>query len=76
MKTAKRKHKPEVFPFVPRDAEGVPCACNGYADRVDLTPEEIGAQSCRRTFECCGRAFVCRLCKTRLLRDAEPPEMG
>ena len=57
-----------------RNSDAVPCPkCNGYADRVDLT-EEVHNQSCKRSYECCGRAFVCRLCGTRIIGNAESPE--
>jgi hypothetical protein len=58
----------------PRDAEGVPCACGGYADRADCTDEERKQYGCGRPFECCARAFVCRICKTRIVGSAEAPD--
>lgn len=62
--------------IVPRDADGIACKCNGYADRVPCTPKEIKAnQSCGRSSECCARAFVCRVCKARFCGTAEAPEM-
>lgn len=61
---------------IERDANAIPCPkCNGYADRVDLTEEEIKNQSCKRSYECCGRAFICRLCKERIIGEACAPEM-
>jgi hypothetical protein len=61
---------------VDRDAEAIPCdTCQGYADRVPCTKEEIKGQSCQRPYECCIRAFKCRLCGKRMVRDAEAPEM-
>jgi hypothetical protein len=58
-----------------RSADAAPCPCGGYADRVDLTTEEIKSQSCGQSYECCGRAFVCRVCKARLVGEAEAPEL-
>lgn len=60
---------------VRRDADATPCECGGYADRVDCTKEEIKEYGCGRSYECCSRAFVCRLCKTRLLGKADAPDM-
>ena len=58
-----------------RNINAVPCPkCNGYADSVELTKEEIANQDCGRSYPCCGRAFVCRLCKTRIVGNAEAPE--
>jgi hypothetical protein len=56
-------------------AVGVPCPCGGYGDRVDCTPEELARWNCGRSYECCARAFVCRVCKSRLVGTAEAPEM-
>jgi hypothetical protein len=61
---------------IDRDTNAMPCPkCNGYADRVDCTKEEIQNQGCGRNYECCGRAFVCRICKTRITGIASAPEM-
>ena len=61
---------------IERNVNSIPCPkCNGYADRIDLTAEEIKRQSCGRSYECCGRAFVCRLCRERIVGDAFSPEM-
>lgn len=63
---------------VARYDTGVPCACGGYADRVDdadLTDEEVAQFNCGRGRVCCARAFVCRVCKTRFGARAEAPEM-
>lgn len=59
---------------VERTANAVPCTCGGYADLVDSTPEEIAAQRCGRSYACCARAFVCRLCGERLVGAAEAPD--
>jgi len=64
--------------WMPREAEGIPCPCGGYADRVDTTPEEReeiqagGSSPCSPG--CCDRAFVCRICKARMFGTAEAPE--
>ena len=61
---------------VERETDSIACPeCNGYADRVRLTKKEIDTQSCGRSYECCGRAFVCRLCKKRIVGNAFSPEM-
>jgi hypothetical protein len=59
---------------VPREAIGVPCECRGYTDRVDCTPDEEQKFGCGRT-GCCARAFVCRVCKVRIVGSADAPEM-
>jgi len=72
----KVKSYPESFD---RDAEGLPCECGGYADRdYKMTIEELKGRTCGRdttTYQCCSRAFVCRICKTRWLGIAAAPEM-
>lgn len=60
---------------VGREAVGIPCSCGGYADRVyDLTAAEEKENGCGRK-DCCSRAFVCRVCKKRMLCSSEAPEM-
>lgn len=59
---------------VGRDADGIACMCGGYAEQVDITPEEDAKHGCGRS-GCCGRAFVCKLCKTRWVGSCEAPEM-
>lgn len=61
--------------FVPRDAKAIPCSCGGYMDRVDATPNEVANFNCGRGYECCVRAFICRICKKREVHTAEAPEM-
>ena len=61
---------------IPRGADGVPCSCGGYADLVESTKDEIANQSCGRSYKCCCRAFKCRICKSRLVGNAEAPEAG
>lgn len=63
-----------------RDADGIKCECGGYADRdCRMTKEEIEAGgSCGRDtpdYQCCSRAFVCAVCKTRWIGTAPAPEM-
>lgn len=62
---------------VKRDVDAIPCPdCNGYADRGKCTPNELKLVNCsERVTECCGRVFVCRICKKRILAKAEAPEM-
>lgn len=62
---------------IKRDQQAIPCPeCNGYADRVDCTKEEIeGRMNCGKGYECCVRAFVCRVCKKRIIGKANAPEM-
>jgi hypothetical protein len=64
---------------IDRDAEGIPCECGGYADRdAKMTAEEISGRSCGRdtpSYQCCSRAFVCRVCKKRWLGMAAAPDM-
>ncbi len=62
---------------VERDATAIPCpVCNGYADLSKCTPDDLQLVVCnRRVTECCGRVFVCRRCKKRILAKAEAPEM-
>jgi len=63
---------------IERAVEGIPCDCGGYADRdYKMTAEEIKGRGCggdTPTEQCCARAFVCRICKTRWLGQAESPE--
>lgn len=62
-----------------RDEDGIACECGGYADRdYKMTRAELKDRTCGRdteTYQCCARAFVCRVCKTRWLGTAEAPEM-
>ncbi len=60
---------------VERCADSIPCECGGYMDRVEVTPEEDEEFGCGRTWNCCSRAFVCRICKKRHACAAEAPEM-
>ncbi len=64
----------ELQKEVDRGESGVKCECGGYAERVELTPEEKRKYDC--SSGCCGRAFVCVLCGNRYVGSAESPEMG
>lgn len=59
-----------------REDNAVPCECGGYADRVGCSPAEIKTQNCSRNYECCARAFVCRICETRLIGKAAAPDLA
>lgn len=65
---------------IPRDAVGAPCACNGFADRLDdeegPTPEEVAKYDCGRGWQCCTAAFRCRLCGLRFIGRLDAPEYG
>lgn len=61
---------------IKREAGAVPCECGGYADRVPCSSEEIKTQGCSRDYECCSRAFVCRICKVRMVGTAEAPDIA
>lgn len=66
----------ELSDRVPREADGIPCPCGGYADLVEPTKEESRKYGCKNLFDCCSRAFVCRVCKERLVGKADAPEAG
>jgi hypothetical protein len=67
--------EPYVACGVPRDAEGCPCKCNGYADRQDEDPtdEEIKQYDCGKGYACCTAVFVCRLCGKRFIGQLATP---
>ena len=62
---------------VERDCDAVACPkCNGYADSVGSTEDEINSDlNCGRSYACCCMAFVCRICKTRILAHALAPDV-
>ena len=65
----------EYVGLLERDTEAIPCPkCNGYADKVECTKEEIKNQKCGRKYECCVAAFICRVCETRIVAELEAPE--
>lgn len=69
---------PKVEGSLPESVHTVICECGGTANQVDLTKEEIKNPkiNCGRSYACCGRAFVCKKCKTRMIGKIEPPDMG
>jgi hypothetical protein len=59
-----------------RDDDAIPCPkCGGYASRVKCAPEELEKYNCGRSWECCARAFECRVCGHREATRAPAPEM-
>jgi len=61
---------------IERETEAIECNCGGYAARVPCTNKEIKEhQECGRSYECCLRAFVCRVCGKRIIGHAPAPEM-
>jgi hypothetical protein len=64
----------EIQYGIDREAEGIECKCGGYARRVDVTKDEERLLGCGRP-RCCSRAFVCAVCKARIVGKAEAPEM-
>lgn len=60
---------------IAREAEGIKCPCGGYAEKVETTPEERGKYGCGKSYSCCDRAFVCAICKARLVGKADAPEV-
>lgn len=64
----------ELTDDLERGTSGIPCTCNGYAERVDCTDEEDRKYGCGRK-RCCAVAFVCRVCGKRLVGSYEAPEM-
>ncbi len=63
---------------IERDAEGISCECGGYAELVPNTVEECKEFGCGRDtpqWSCCARAFICKICKTRIVGTAKSPEM-
>lgn len=62
---------------VERSTKALKCPCGGYAERVACTPEEIKKHGCGTSdlgWDCCARAFLCAVCKERLVGKAEAPE--
>ena len=63
---------------VERNAYGIECECGGYAARVNCTEEEINKFGCGHEstgYECCARAFVCKICGKRHAGYARAPEI-
>ena len=59
---------------IDRGLDGIECTCGGYAKQVDCTLEEEAKYGCGH-IQCCSRAFVCRVCKTRIVGNAAAPDM-
>lgn len=62
---------------IPRALEGVPCECGGFAGIVHCTDDEVNEYGCVRDKpgrECCARAFICMVCGTRHVGQAEAPD--
>lgn len=64
----------EVVERIDREVRGIPCPCGGYADQVRVTEEESKKYGCKNYSDCCSRAFVCRICKERLVGKADSPD--
>ncbi len=60
---------------IDRDAYGLECQCGGYAKRVDCTSAEKIKYGCSWGSECCSRAFVCGVCRVRIVGHANAPDM-
>ena len=62
--------------YVERNINAIKCDCGGYAERVICTKEEIESdKNCGKSYECCVRAFVCCICKKRIIKTAEAPDI-
>lgn len=67
-----------VVQNLPRQTNGAPCKCGGYADRQEQDPnkEEIEKYDCGRGWACCTAVFICRLCSLRFIGVLDAPDMG
>lgn len=68
----------EATDRIDRYCDGIECACGGYAPRVKSTEQECKDYGCGRDsvdYSCCARAFVCKICKLRIVGKAAAPEM-
>lgn len=74
------ENRPNVFYGAPREAEAIECKCGGYAASVDANAEECAEFGCGRDrpggYQCCARAFVCKVCGARYSGSAEAPDIG
>lgn len=51
-----------------REIQAIPCPlCNGYCDSVEMTKKEIKEHDCEKEYQCCSRAFECRICHKRII---------
>ena len=65
-------------PFVDRDESVIECSCGGAARRVKCSKAERDRWGCGRdsaNWECCARAFVCKVCGKRYAGNAYAPDM-
>lgn len=62
---------------IPRDANGVPCECKGFAGVSDdpATPQELKDYGCGRSYKCCTAVFRCIQCGARVVAALDSPEM-
>ena len=59
-----------------RDTKVIPCpVCNGFCDESTMTKEEIKQHDCGKGYQCCSKAFECRICQARIIAKLEAPEM-
>lgn len=66
---------------IPRHADGVKCDCGGYADATEPTHEEkLKYDWCGRYKifgrACCAAAYICNVCKARIVGGFQAPDMG
>lgn len=60
---------------IERNDDAIACPkCKGYAGRVKCTSQELEQFNCGRSYECCARAFVCKVCGHRVAMKAPAPE--
>ena len=60
-----------------RDTKAIPCSiCNGYCDSVETTKKEIKEHDCGKGYQCCSKAFECRICHKRIIALLDAPEMN
>lgn len=60
---------------IKRDTEAIECDCGGYCERVPCNEEELKLYNCGREYECCARAFVCKVCGKRYAGEAPAPDI-
>jgi hypothetical protein len=68
---------------IPRDADAIPCECGGFADALsdkeaDFNMDELRKFGCGCEimfgYNCCVRAFKCRICGKRIIGRADAPK--
>lgn len=62
--------------YLPRDVPAHKCACGGYCEEAETTPEEFKQVGCTRGKGCCDKAFVCIICRKRYIGKLEAPDAG